>query len=165
MYLFIAVLLIFSPFIATASDLELLPALDESSFGSVPLGDLGKDVRRGVEAQALLESQPLLDISEPLEGDLQHYLITIVFTDLGIGKALLEGQVAARVSNAEQRMTDTVRLEPQQNQWRGILRLPAEGETMIKVGTKLSDGKKRIYRFFHNRQTVMILPEEQAPSE
>ncbi len=153
MQLFIAILLLLTPSLAhTASviDVAKLHLEPEPFSTSVVINDLGQDIRRGVEAHVRLEPQLLLDISEPLGGDLQHYLISVVFVEEKTGEELLEGQVAARTFTHDRRKARTVRLEPQQHQWTGVIELPSEGETMIKVGSKLPDGKKRIYRFFYD---------------
>ncbi len=168
MQLFIAILILLAPSLAhTASviDVAQLQLEPESLSTSVVINDLGQDVRRGVEAHVQLEPQPLLDISEPLAGDLQHYLISVVFVEEKTGEELLEGQVAARTYTSNRRKARTVRLVPQQHQWTGMLELPSEGETMIKVGSKLPDGKKRIYRFFYDQRPVVPIPKELALPE
>ncbi len=158
MRLLIATLLLFNPALAHTADivdLGQLQLVTEPFNAPASISDLGRDVRRGVEAQVQLEPQPLLDISEPLDGNLRHFLISVFFIETKTGQELLEGQVAARIFTPDKRIAKTVRLEPREFQWSGVLVLPSEGETMIKIGTKLADGKKRIYRFFYNQQPVV----------
>ena len=165
MQLFIVILLLLTPslaFTANVVDVGLLQLEPEPFSNSAVINDLGQEIRRGVKAQVQLESQPLLDISEPLDGNLQHYLISVVFLEEKTGKELLEGQVAARTFTSDSRSARTVRLEPQQRQWTALLEIPSEGETMIKVGSKLPDGKKRIYRFFYDQRPVVPIKEEQS---
>jgi len=166
--LVVAFLLLLTPSItisATVVDLGNLQLSPVVNVVSPPITDLGMDRIRGVEAQAQLVPQPFLDISNPLESGLNHYLISVEFLDEASGKALPEGQVAARTFTLENHIADTVRLEPQENQWRGALILSSNWETLIKVGCKLSDGKKRIYRFFFNPQPVTFVPKELPPVE
>lgn len=163
MQLFIVILLLLTPSLAYTDnvvDVAQLQLEPEPFSPSVVINDLGEEIRRGVKARVQLESQPLRDIEKPLNGGLHHYLISVVFLKEKTGKELLEGQVAARTFTPDRRMARTVRLEPQQHQWTGLLELPSEGETMIKVGSKLSDGKKRIYRFFYDQRPVVPLADE-----
>jgi hypothetical protein len=151
MHLIIVALLLFAPIITHAAnvvDIEQLQLKAEPVDSSVPIADLGQEIRRGVEARARLEAQPLLDISEPLDGGLRHYMISVAFIEAETGKTLMEGQVAARTITPNKRVAETVRLAPRDYRWTGVLVLPSAGETLIKIGTRLADGKKRIYRFF-----------------
>jgi hypothetical protein len=75
------------------------------------------------------------------------------FIRTATGESLLAGQAAVRVFGANNRVTQTVRLEPQDGQWTGKVLLDTGGESLIKIGSKLADGKKRIYRFFFNQPT------------
>ena len=114
---------------------------------NVTVIDLGQDLRRGVVARVQLQPQAALDLSEPAEKNLYHYKVIVSFTDKKTGENLLKGQAAARIF-ADKYATSTVRLEPQTAEWTGFVLLPTEEEVMIKIGSKLADGKKRIYRFF-----------------
>ena len=162
MHLIIVTLLFLVSSVAHAANVVNVSQLQlgaESFVSSAPIVDLGQDRLRGVEARVRLEALTLLDISEPLDGNLQHYLISVVFIETKTGKELLVGQVAARTFTTDNQIANTVRLEPQQTQWTAILTLPSEEQTMIKIGSKLPDGKKRIYRFFYDQRPVVTLPE------
>lgn len=141
-------------------DLSQLSLVAESENSINPIVDLGRDVRRGVEARAQLEAQPLIDLNEPLTGDLRHFLLSVDFIEKSTEKNLLEGQVAARTFTSDNQTVATIRLEPQQTSWTGIMVLPYNEETMIKIGSKLGDNKKRIYRFFYNNLPILPLVEE-----
>ena len=157
MYLFFMTLLFIIPALSHASDVVDLGAGRSrvESFGAASsVSDLGKEMSRGVEARVQLEAQPRLDASVPLDRNMHHFLITVVFVDTKTGRELLEGQVAARTFTARERVAETVRLEPEQGRWIGVLRLPLSGETLIKIGSQLADGKKRIYRFFYEAHAL-----------
>lgn len=141
-------------------DLSQLSLVAESENSISQIVDLGQDVRRGVEARAQLEAQPLIDLNEPLAGDLRHFLLSVNFIEKSTEKNLLEGQVAARTFTSDNQAVATIRLESQQASWTGIMVLPFNGETMIKIGSKLGDNKKRIYRFFYNNLSILPLIEE-----
>ncbi len=164
-YLFIFLLLVPSfSFAAQIVDVGQLILNAKPLNLPAAITSLGQDVRRGVEARVQLETQPLLDVSEPLADGWHHYQISVVFIDKLNGNQLIDGQVAARTFPEDRRQIKTVRLEPQELQWTGQLILPSEQETMIKIGSKLSDGKKRIYRFFHGPPPVINLPDEEVSS-
>lgn len=138
--------------------------MSTSAADSAPIRDLGRDTHRGVEARVQLEPQPLLDRSESLTKNLQHYLISVVFIDIKTGKELVKGQVAARTITTIKRISKTVRLEAKPLRWTGMLILPTKGETLIKIGSKLGDGKKRIYRFFYDWRSVVAISKDMVPS-
>ena len=154
MPLFILAFFLIVPALAQSANFVEVPKASLSSTSLVNPGNrinLGKDVRRGVEAQVYLESQQQLDINQPLQGDLHHFLISVVFTDVRTKKNIREGEVAARtILPSGRSKATTIRLEIQGNSWTGMLALPSAGETTIKLGSKLPDGKKRIYSYFYN---------------
>lgn len=112
---------------------------------------LGREVRRGVIADAWLDpvERPSVSTSLSPDDNLATHRIRIIFTIEKTGETVLDGQTAARIYTGTGQATDTVRLEGENEVWSGFLHLPDTQETMIKVGTKLTDGKKRIYRFFY----------------
>ncbi len=152
MRLFLFILFISTSFLTQAAaivDIGQLQLVVEPASAPVQPIDLGQDVRRGVVARVQLEPQPL-GVNSAGHGGPHSYLLSVSFVESETGTLLLEGQVAARMSSEDRRIAGTLRLEPQENNWSGLLTLPAEGETLIRIGSKLSDGKKRIYRFFYN---------------
>lgn len=168
MYRFVVVLLLLLPTLAQAADvvdLDQVQATFSTAETEAPASvDLGTDVRRGVEAHGRLEARPMLDLSQPLAESMHHFAVMIRFRQQDDSKILLEGQVAARSFSADDRVMQTVRLEVQGDEWTGDLALPATGETMIKIGSKLADGKKRIFRFFYDSTPPSSAAGEGAPA-
>ena len=163
MFLLLAILLLCVPSLNQAAqivDVGKLPPVAESYVAPGTIIELGYDQSRGVKARAQLETKPILEANDPLGGHSSHYLISVVFTDVATGKLLLEGQVAARTVTSNNQALKTIRLEAQPLKWSGLLTLPSKGETMIKIGSKLSDGKKRIYRFFYSHDPIAPLLEK-----
>ena len=155
MRLLLFILFISMSFLSQAAavvDIGQLQLVDVPVSAAAQPVDLGQDMRRGVVARVQLEPRAELDGSSGQTGTLQKYLLSVSFVESETGKLLLEGQVAARLFSKDKRIADTLRLEAQENNWSGLLTLPAEGETLIKIGSKLNDDKKRIYRFFYNSQ-------------
>jgi hypothetical protein len=122
---------------------------------------LGQEIHRGMEARAFLEPLPLLDLSTPLTNGLKHFLLSVEFTKSRSGKVVNIGQAAARTFMTGNRSAQTIRLEPKGKRWTAVLILNTEKETLIKVGSKLEDGKKRIFRFFFNTP----ISEDSVPPE
>lgn len=151
MRLFFFILFIVTPLSSHAADVvdSGQQLFEEPIIATVQSVDLGQDARRGVVAIALLEPQRTEDKDTGQAEDLQTFRLSVSFVESETGKLFLEGQVAARLFSAGKRIADSVRLEPQESNWSGLLPLAAEGETLIKIGSKLNDGKKRIYRFFY----------------
>lgn len=157
-------LLIMNPltsFAADIVDVSQLAALSQNQEPAQQVIDLGQDIRRGVEARAQLVPQVSTGEDATLSGNAALYTLSVSFIDGKTRQVLLEGQVAARAYNSENNILKTVRLEPQQLFWAGSMPLAQDRETMIKIGTQLTDGKKRIYRFFF-RPSAIFTPEAQG---
>ncbi len=164
MRIFMLIVFLFVPLAVTAANSapsENQPQSVDLSRLNLTVIDLGQDLRRGVVARVQLQPQADLDLSEPTEKNLYHYKVTVSFTDKKTGENLGEGQAAARIF-ADKYATSTVRLEPQTAEWTGFVLLPTE-EVMIKIGSKLADGKKRIYRFFFQANEGRFLLEPAQP--
>ena len=161
-------LIILSPLNIYAVDIveiDQLALLEQSSDESSLSIDLGHDKRRGVEARAQLELQEMSETSDPLPESMLLFTLSVSFADIATGKILLDGQVAARAFEADNRVLKTIRLEPQELFWTGSLALSRDEETMIKVGSQLADGKKRIYRFFFGRPVVPAIEDLSPPQQ
>ena len=137
-----------------ANVVNLTPSTEVSAEPSAAANiSLGSDSLRGVKAEAYL--QPFV-ADQPAEGEVApNYRLQVDFFSLNKGEKILAGQAAARVFDAGSRERSTVRMEVEQEHWSCALKLPSGGESMIKVGTQLADGKKRIYRFFFNPEKTV----------
>ena len=142
------ILLLFLPVTAPAAVVNLdTPQVMENSHPQAPeTVSLGAEILRGVRAQASL--QPLSEGDPDFDTEGANYRLQVDFVRPQSGEKILEGQAAARIFDAASEARSTVRLEVSAEHWSCALHLPEAGETMIKVGTQLPDGKKRIYRFF-----------------
>ncbi len=157
LFMIFFVLTLLGPLNANAVDIveiDQLALLEQPSEGGRLVIDLGHDKRRGVEARAQLEPQKISESDEPQPEGNQLFTLSVSFTETSTGKILLDGQVAARAFEKDNSILKTIRLEPQQLFWTGTLALSRDEETMIKVGSQLADGKKRIYRFFFGRPVL-----------
>lgn len=123
---------------------------------------LGKSTRRGVTAEAWLEPVPATLGSEtPAREEGGHFRIKVEFRNASSGEALLDGQVAVRTYTPDAQQAETVRMTAGEEFWSAEVWLSEDAETMLKIGSKLSDGKKRIYRYFFNpvpQQPENIVP-------
>lgn len=114
--------------------------------------ELGQEIVRGVIAQArLVPLQVHPPASENLPGKVNYRLI-VTFREAKSGREILTGQAAVRLFAEDDRTLDTIRLVLEQQAWICLLFLPDRSETMIKVGSQLDDGKKRMFRFFFDRE-------------
>ncbi|WP_020676229.1 hypothetical protein [Geopsychrobacter electrodiphilus] len=153
MRFFLLLLLIISPFNSLAanpvdsSKLPLSGMLPDLKSATV---DLGVETRRGVSAHVRLDPQPAPELSKPLAPGFKYFLLSVVFSKGQTGTSIMSGQAAARTYSDNSQKTKTVRLESAGDNWSALLTLNTKGETLIKVGSKLEDGKKRIFRFFFN---------------
>jgi hypothetical protein len=153
LYFFLFVLFPFSTYAGNVVNVGQLNISPSGPGISNEIIDLGLESRRGVEAHVSIAPQPALDLEQSLAQNSRYFLLSLEFIKTATGESLLAGQAAVRVFSANNRVTQTVRLEPQEGQWTAKVLLDTRGESLIKIGSKLSDGKKRIYRFFFNQPT------------
>jgi hypothetical protein len=114
--------------------------------------ELGQEIVRGVIAQArLVPLQGQMPASEVRPAKV-NYRLVVTFREAKSGREILTGQAAVRLFAEDDRTLDTIRLVLEQQAWSCLLFLPDRSETMIKVGSQLDDGKKRIFRFFFDRE-------------
>lgn len=106
---------------------------------------LGTDAYRGVNATAQLHQIPGGTAAAG------KYLLTVSFSTKSGGKVLQKGDVAARISAANRRTTDPVRLNLIDGSFQSEIQLSTKGESLITVGSKLDDDKKRIFQFSYSR--------------
>lgn len=104
--------------------------------------NLGKDVYRGVVATAQL--MPLANI----EGGNTHLLV-VSFLAEESGESLRKGAVAAKITSPDGKIGTPIRLNPSDDTFQAEIQLSKKGESLVKIGSKLADDKKRIYRFFY----------------
>jgi len=105
--------------------------------------DLGRDSYRGVQIAAQLSPVPGSSRGE-------DYLLSVSFFSVKSGKPLEEGEVAVKVTSPDGRTAAPLRLNPVDGVFRTKIRLSRKGESLVKIGSKLADEKKRIFRFFYN---------------
>ena len=110
---------------------------------------LGQDSYRGVSAAAKLRKLPATD------GRSETYLLTVRFDETKSGRQIQQGDVAAKIIAPNGSVGVPVRLLPEGGVFQTIIVLAREGESMIRIGSKLNDGKKRIYRFFFQAAPAM----------
>lgn len=119
-----------------------------SGSASISKIELGQEIVRGVIAQAsLVPFQPHPSASESISEKV-NYRFLVTFHEAKSGREILAGQAAVRLFSEDDRTLDTIRLALEQQAFSCLLFLPDRGEIMIKVGSQLDDGKKRIFRFF-----------------
>lgn len=124
------------------------PSVASSQLSALSEIALGQELVRGVIAQARvvpLRVQPPGSENLPENG---NYRVFLTFREAKSGRQLLKGQAAVRLFAADDRTLNTVRLVAEEHAWSCAIFLPEKGETMMKVGSQLDDGKKRIFRFF-----------------
>lgn len=114
---------------------------------------LGKEVRRGVEAWLwVTPADSDLSLRNEQSAALFRHEARVQFVDIRTGEQVDGGQAALRVFLSDAEKPQTVRLEEVEGGWKAEVDLALDRENMLKVGTKLADGKKRIYRFFYPPQ-------------
>lgn len=131
------------------------PTPSSSQPSSIREIALGQELVRGVIAEARLVP---LRVQPPASENLPekaNYRVALTFREAKSGRHLLKGQAAVRLFTADDRTLDTVRLVAEEQTWRCAIFLPERGETMIKVGSQLDDGKKRIFRFFVRPESAL----------
>lgn len=147
---------VFSLFFA----LIALPAYADNHISAAPLTgqheslsashaqviDLGQDVYRGVIAQAQLNR--LID-SAASAGKVS-YLLSVSFVDEKRGVPMADGDVAVKITAPDASVAQPIRLQPIGGTFQADIYLESTGESLLTIGSKLSDEKKRIYRFFHS---------------
>lgn len=109
---------------------------------------LGSEVYRGVVATAQLKWLP-----EPVEGevlppDKSQYLLTVSFSKEKSSKIMPKGDVAVKITSPDEVTEAAIRLIPTEGAFQAAVLLDQDGESLLKIGSKLPDEKKRIYRFF-----------------
>lgn len=108
--------------------------------------DLGQDVYRNVIAKAQLNR---LIGSAEINGKV-GYLLSVSFVDEKRGLPMMDGDVAVKITTPDASVELPIRLQPIDGAFQTEIYLESTGESQLKIGSKLSDDKKRIYRFFHS---------------
>ena len=103
--------------------------------------DLGKAAYRGVVATADLKPLPNMPGGET-------YLLSVGFSSQDTGRPLSEGDVAVKVISAKGKSAVPIRLNPVAGRFQAEIQLSMAGESEVRIGSKLADKKKRIYRFY-----------------
>jgi len=136
---------------ADVLDLSRLPdsAVTDDRAGKVEKLPLGKELQRGVETEAWLELLPKDNLHGDMITDIPTHRLRVRFVELKTKSLIEDGLVAARIFYEGRRKPRTLQMLCEEGVWSVDIRLPGNAETLIKLGSKLEDGKKRIYRFFY----------------
>jgi hypothetical protein len=104
------------------------------------------DVQDGVKAQALLR-----DVSKAMAefGGKETHHFMVEFTS-GDGKKLGEGVAAVKIIDAAGNTSTPLKMMGMDDGFGVDVNLAKKGTYVFEVGTKLNDGKKRVFRFEHN---------------
>lgn len=132
--------------LATESQLLPVGTAEADHYQTV---DLGSDVYRGVVATAQLKRLPESVEGGALPAGKGQYLLTVSFSGEQRGEVLSKGAVAVKITSPEERISEPVRLDPTEGIFQAAILLDLNGESLVKIGSKLADDNKRIYRFFY----------------
>ncbi|PLX95614.1 MAG: hypothetical protein C0619_01105 [Desulfuromonas sp.] len=142
---FFILLLVVGPVSAIAAD-PAGAAAEPSSAVVSRVVELGSDTYRGVVATARLEIPQQSGTSGSGEAVVCQLLLN--FSSAASGQPLTEGDVAVKVGETDRRLADPVRLNPIDGGFRAEVTIARGGEALLKIGSRLDDDKKRIYRFY-----------------
>ncbi len=105
---------------------------------------VGSMTSKGVKGMAHLK-----DVSETMEkmGMTTTHHFMIAFVDETTGEQIESGTVALKITNPDAKVGEVIKLAGMGGHFGADVALDMKGEYHFKLGTKLSDGKKRKYHF------------------
>jgi hypothetical protein len=142
----LAALLFSSPLIAT------VPAWAEHDMSKMEAAGDKSIMLEGVEQDGVMATPHLADVREAMakHGMKETHHMMVMFTDSKSGKPLTEGTVAIKVTDPTGVTSDPKKMIVMGDGFGADIALTAVGSYSIEVGTKLADGKKRVF-FFRGR--------------
>ena len=114
--------------------------------GPARVVELGSETYRGVVATARLQIPQ--QSGESGSGAGVSCVLLISFASAASGQPLTEGDVAVKLGEVAGRLGRPLRLAPGDGGFSAVVTISRGAEWLLKIGSRLDDGKKRIYRFY-----------------
>ena len=107
---------------------------------------LGMETAEGVKAMAHLN-----DIGAMMAqmGRKENFHFMIMLTDATTGAPVADGTVALKITDPSGVQGEAIALAGMEGHFGADIVLPAKGEYRFQVGSKLADGKKRLFSFLY----------------
>lgn len=112
---------------------------------------LNSDMMEGVNAKAHLK-----DIKEAMaqHGGKQTHHFMVEFSTENEGEKFDAGLAAVKIIDPEGNELSPLKMMAMEGSFGVDVELNKNGKYLFEVGTKLSDGKKRVFRFHHNNSNT-----------
>lgn len=113
-------------------------AMDHGSMGMEGVVMLQDEVVDGVKGSAHL-----------MDDEKMGRMLMVMFTEEGSGKMISSGRVAVKIEDPDENVSEPLKMMKSKGMFGAGVKLDKKGVYNFKVGTKLSDGKKRTFHFHH----------------
>ena len=106
--------------------------------------DLGSVTQDGVEG--LAEIKDIHEAMAKMGMEATHHFM-VMFVDTKDFEPIEEGLVAVKIKDPSGKVSEPVKLMGMHGGFGSDITLPGKGDFVLEVGTKLKDGKKRVFEY------------------
>lgn len=145
---FLAVGALTASFVLAGMDHSAMAGMEMAKTASGPDILLKDDLQDGVKASAQLK-----DIKEAMaqQGGTQTHHFMVEFYQEGGGKRLDGGTVAIKIVDPAGNELKPAKMMAMKGSFGADVELSQSGDYLFEVGTRLSDGRKRLFRFHYSK--------------
>lgn len=139
-------------FVVMLAVLLLLPAgamaMKGMEHDSMSMG-AGNIMLQDVEIDGVMASGHLMDVKAKMAehgmATTHHLMVGFMNTD---GEPIIKGQVAVKIESPDGKLSKANKMMAMDGQFGADVTLDQKGMYKFKIGTKLADGKKRMYHMY-----------------